>query len=84
MTMTPINRIPQGDSDLTLAKLVSHELSNLGRGDSPIGDMLAQLIDHDGNQDSLSCCMDWAMQIRAELGIDWGSAIDAAMILFYG
>lgn len=69
---------------MTLAQLVNSELTNLGYHGIPAGDSLAQLIDHDGNQETLGCCLDWAMQIRAELGIDWGEAIQAAMILFYG
>lgn len=84
MTMTPIHRIPKGDSEYTLAKTVSLEIQNLGYEGITTGDSLAQLIDHDGNEDTLSCCMDWAMEIRDSLGISWGESIQAAMILFYG
>jgi hypothetical protein len=84
MTMTPIHRIPQGDSGQTLGKTVSDEIQSLGYGGIPVGDSLAQLIDQDGNQETLGICMDWAMQIRAELGISWGESIQAAMVLLYG
>lgn len=80
--MTPINRIPQLDSELPLNALIAGEMKN----DNPeIGDMLRELADHArGNQEHLSCTMDWAMQIRDELGIDWGNAIEVAMTLYFG
>jgi hypothetical protein len=84
MTQTPIHRIPLEADSPALHAIVKGELNSLNLNDIPVGDSLAQLIDHDGNADSLNCCMDWAMQIRAELGIDWGAAIQAAMVLFYG
>jgi hypothetical protein len=84
MTMTPIHRIPAGDTESNLSSRVSAELKALGEGNAVTADSLRELISHDSNEETLSCCMDWAMQIRAETGLDWGSSIEAAMILFYG
>lgn len=80
--MTPINRIPQMDSETSLAQIVSAELRN--RSVIPLAQQLEAAFCHDQSEDGLSCMLDWAMQIRSEFGISWSESIDAAMTLFYG
>lgn len=81
--MRPIPRIPTNGTPIAVT--VHSELESLGIGNSNASNSLAELLSHcDGDNDHLQNCMDWAMQIRAELGIDWGSAIEAAMILYFG
>jgi len=81
--MTPIHKIPQMDSEKSLARIVEGELRTSGGIENVQGELL-KLIDHDGNEESFSCMMDWAMQIRNHLGISWAESIYAASILFYG
>ena len=82
MSMTPIHRIPQGDSGMTLATIVSMELGNCPKLSTQA--ILQDLIAHDSDNDSFGVMMDWAMQIRDSLGISWGESIHAASILYYG
>lgn len=82
MTMQPINRIPLEAESPTLHAIVQGELRN--RAVISLSEQLESLFTHDDSEKGLECTLDWAMQIRSELGIDWSSAIDAAMTLFYG
>lgn len=83
MGMTPIARIPFEADSPPLHTIVKGELDSLGRYRG-IAQALEDAITHDQKEDSLSVMLDWAMQIRNEMGISWGESIDAAMILFYG
>jgi serine/threonine protein phosphatase PrpC len=80
MTMTPIHRIPvDGNS---VAALVSAEIH-----DNVIADFATQMRDtltHNDSNDANTVMMDWAMQIRSELGIDWATCIYVASVLYYG
>jgi hypothetical protein len=49
-----------------------------------IQDAFLNSLVHDKDEDRLSVLLDWAMQIRNEMGISWGESIRAASILFYG
>lgn len=82
MAMTPIHKIPTDNSTLTLAGIVNEELGMHGGWDIP--EAFLNSLAHDRKEDSLSCMMDWAMQIRQEMGISWGECIRAASILYYG
>jgi hypothetical protein len=82
MTMTPINRIPLEADSPPLHAIVRGELDS--RGNRQTAGELQSAIDHCVEETHISCMMDWAMQIRMELGISWGECIDAAMILYYG
>lgn len=86
MGMKPIHRIPQLDSEGTLAQTVSGELKTMPpRPDFSITSELIAGIHYNGdNEEHLECWLDWAMQIRSELGIDWGTALKIASILYYG
>lgn len=79
--MTPIHKIPMGDTTRTLTQLIDDESSTSTRD---AHEMLIVLSDHDSKDESLSITLDWAMQLRAETGRSWGECIDTAMILFYG
>ena len=80
MAMQAIARIPLDAETPNIATLVENR-----EFDAEIGDKLRELADHAaGNQMHLSNCMDWAMQIRDNLGITWGECIDAAMTLYFG
>ena len=82
--MRPISRIPLEIDSPPLHAIVRGELNSLG-GKPDASNSLAELVSHcEGDNEHLQNCMDWAMQIRAELGIDWGSSIEAAMILYFG
>lgn len=80
MTMTPIHRIPLGDD--TLALTVSRELDSLG--EYSFAFEMKETLRHSDDESANTIMMDWAMQIRMELGISWGECIRAASILFYG
>lgn len=82
--MRPISRIPLEIDSPPLHTIVHGELQSLGIGNSEVGNSMGELLSHCEDSESLNDCMDWAMQIRSELGIDWGSAIEAAMILYFG
>ena len=82
MTMTPINRIPLEADSPALHEIVMGELRN--RSVISLEEQVEALITHSADDIHISCTLDWAMQIRAELGIDWSSAIDAAMVLYFG
>lgn len=77
---TPINRIPLEDK--TIGQCVNAEI-NTDLLIQSISQEMLSLLAHDQKSDSLSCCMDWAMQIR-DAGYDWGTAIRIASILYYG
>jgi hypothetical protein len=79
--MTPIHRIPKEGNSLEF--IVAAE-RDMGLGNPEVGDILAELIDHSGNQESLSITLDWAMEIRNSQGISWGESISLAMTLFFG
>ena len=79
MTMTPINRIPL--AGMTEQGMIDSEGN---RGSIEAGDALTALIDHTGDQDAISCTLDWAMQLRDRTGCDWGTAIDIAMVAYFG
>ena len=82
--MRPIIRIPMEIDSPPLHQTVHGELNSLG-GKPDVGSSLSELIQHsDGDSDSINSVLDWAMQIRSEMGIDWGSAVEAAMILYFG
>jgi hypothetical protein len=80
--MTPINRIPMEADSGTLNAIVRGELDN--RDINSLTDMITEFNHHDQSENGLSCTLDWAMQIRQELGYSWSECIDAAMILYYG
>jgi hypothetical protein len=83
--MRPIARIPLEIDSPPLHTIVHGELKSLGAGESNPSNSMGELLSHcDGNDEHLQLCMDWAMQIRSEMGIDWGSAIEAAMVLYFG
>ena len=82
MTMIPIHRIPLEADSPTLHAIVRGELDN--RDIPKLQSILAEAAGHSANSDHTECMMDWAMQIRWELGISWAECIDAAMILYYG
>ena len=82
MTMTPINRIPMEADSGTLNAIVRGELDN--RDINSLTDMITEFNTHDQSENGLSITLDWAMQIRQELGYSWSECIDAAMILYYG
>jgi hypothetical protein len=92
MGMRPIHRIPQLDNEgKTLASIVQGELGGMPPMAHPAisAELLAALhYSGPGNpekqEEFLECFLDWAMQIRSELGIDWGMALKAASILYYG
>lgn len=69
----------EGDSP-SLAKMVEDETP----GSYTAIAQLAELIEHSQSDQHLTCALDWAMQIRSELGIDWGSSIRAASVLYFG
>ncbi len=78
MTMTPINRIPK--EEFSLEQIVSAEMGNRS-----LPEVFLELHTHSkGNAEHISCCMDWAMEIRDRMGIEWGNAIDVAMTLYFG
>jgi hypothetical protein len=78
--MTPIHRIPMEGDSPSLAKMVEDETPGTYTAIS----QLTELIVHSQSDDHLTCALDWAMQIRSELGIDWGTAIRAAAVLYFG
>lgn len=80
--MKPIHKIPMMDSEFTLAQIVNMELIDDGNGFFT-QNVLTDLIDHD-ETDGFDVMMDWAMQIRSELGIGWGESLRAASVLYYG
>lgn len=49
---------------------------------SSIESILIMLADHTDDDDHLAVTLDWAMQLRA-LGMDWGNAIEAAMVIYF-
>ena len=77
--MRPINRIPLNGN--SLSAIVEMESGN---GEPDADEAMRELTSHSQNPDHLECTMDWAMQIRSELGLDWGTAIDIAMTLYFG
>lgn len=79
MTMTPINRIPL--AGMTEQGMIDSETASV---EWEIGDALAALIDHTGDQNALSITLDWAMQLRERAGCDWGTAIRVGMIAYFG
>lgn len=85
MPMRPINRIPLEIDSPPLHTIVHGELNSLGSGNSDAANSIGELLSHSGgDSESINACMDWAMQIRSEMGIDWGSAVEAAMVLYFG
>lgn len=80
--MTPINRIPQMDSNLQF--MIAAEMDRTDYHAIPLAEQLEALHSHDEKEDSLSCTLDWAMQIRMEFGLSWSECIDLAMTFFYG
>jgi hypothetical protein len=82
MTMTPIYRIPLEADSPTLHTIVRSEIDQ--KGSIALTDIMREACTHDSNDDSVSVMLDWAMQIRQELGYSWSECIDAAMILYYG
>ena len=82
--MRPINRIPMEIDSPPLHTIVHGELKNTFRAASLSAELQFQIDHTDEDSEHFECMMDWAMQIRSELGIDWQSAIRAASILFFG
>jgi hypothetical protein len=82
MTMTPIHKIPLESDSPPLHAIVRDELGIDGKW--TIQDAFLNSLVHDKDEDRLSVLLDWAMQIRNEMGISWGESIRAASILFYG
>lgn len=80
MINTPIHKIPADGN--SLAFTVAAELDS--RNSISLHEQLESVIAHDNEEKHLSVMLDWAMQIRSELGISWSESIDAAMILYYG
>jgi len=79
--MRPINRIPLEADAPPLHAIVKGELGT----DTPSAlNELVALIHYSKDDDSINTTLDWAMQIRDELGIDWASAIRVAGIMYYG
>lgn len=83
MSMTPIHRIPKGDSEQTLAMTVYGELGAKGMPVS-LAEILEAMHSHTLDENHLSITLDWAMEIRNSLGISWSESIDAAMTLYFG
>lgn len=95
MTNTPIHRIPLEADSSPLHQIVQAELN--GRQTTTAAELLAALhysrVRLDGGvlgnsaltqEQALTCLLDWAMQIRSELGIDWASSLNAASVLYFG
>jgi hypothetical protein len=82
MSMTPIHKIPLEADSPSLVSIVKGELDMHGAWNIP--QAFLNSLAHDQNEDHLSIMMDWAMQIRQEMGISWGECINAASILYYG
>lgn len=82
MSMTPIHKIPLEADSPSLVSMVKGELDMHGSWN--ISQAFLNSLAHDQKEDSLSVMMDWAMQIRNEMGISWGECINAASILYYG
>ena len=81
--MKAIARIPMEMDSPPLHRMVRGELDAIPR-ERNTADELQNAISHSRDEEHISCMMDWAMQIRQELGYSWGDCIDAAMILYYG
>lgn len=82
MSMTPIHRIPQMDSDMPLSAVLALELNSRSRISAH--EQIESMISHSSDENHLSITMDWAMQIRSEFGISWSESIDLAMLLYFG
>ena len=79
--MRPISRIPKTDSSHSLAELF--QIEQIQNRDA--ADAMTELVSHSkGNPYHINCCLDWAMEIRDSLGIDWGTAIEFAMRMYFG
>lgn len=82
--MHPIARIPLEIESPPLHSIVHGELNSLGGKPDPASSLEELISAANGDPDPIQDCLDWAMQIRSEMGIDWGSSIEAAMILYFG
>lgn len=83
MTMTPIHRIPR-TSDASIEMIVEAESRMLKPG-MRISDAFIDAIDTRPEADSHNAIMmDWAAQLRMELGIDWASCLRIAAIMYFG
>jgi hypothetical protein len=65
---------------MTLSQIVNAE--RIGHID--IKDSIIDCFSHDETETHLSIMLDWAMQIRNDLGIEWGECIRISSILYYG
>ena len=81
--MTPIHKIPFEVDTPPLHALVHGEID--GRATRSVAELMTELVEHSGsNSEHIGITLDWAMQIRTEMGISWAECIDAAMILYFG
>ena len=80
MTMKPIHKIPLDGN--TVSELVDTENDVFAK--YRFAEEMRNSLNHADDEDGNTIMMDWAMQIRSELGISWGECIHAASILFYG
>lgn len=79
----PIHRIPLEIDSPPLHQIVQGELE--GKDQRNAAQCMIELVAHSkGNEEHILVTLDWAMQIRESMGMDWGNAIDAAMTLYFG
>lgn len=76
--------LPEG----TTVETAIAELTAIGEKHNSSDDWAMELVEHCSEMPSNSAlafsqCMDWAVQLRMG-GMDWGDAIHAAMILYFG
>ncbi len=76
----PISPLPTDDEPFN----ARFELAELGHTSNFIGDTLCELLEHESSESHLSITLDWAYELRRDQNLDWGDAIRAAMIAYFG